>query len=192
LIPNFTGYNVSLANQNGSNISGFPQKWYLSGGASGTVNLSSGTPLYAGVVFYPQAIVTPPAVQGLQSINGALAITGNETVGGTLAVAGMTNSGDYVNTALATMKWGSSGTSTPDTGLSRSAAGTVAVGNGIQGDKTGILLLSKLAAGGTAATGSVAGDITAARASTQGAYFLGTDGGQLFRNGNSFQLIGAW
>jgi hypothetical protein len=44
--------------------------------------------------------------------------------------------------------------------------------------------------GGTSGTGSVAGDITAARNSTSGAYFLGTDGGQLFRNGNSFQLIG--
>lgn len=74
LIPSFTGYTVTLHNSSGSSISGFPQKWYLQGGASGTVNLSSGTPLYSGIVQYPQAIVSNPASNGLQSINGPLSL----------------------------------------------------------------------------------------------------------------------
>src|SRR6185312_8346918 len=67
LIPSFTGYNVSFSSSSGSLVSGFPQRWYLQGGASGTVNLSNGTPLYSGVTQYPQAIVTNPAGNGQQS-----------------------------------------------------------------------------------------------------------------------------
>lgn len=78
-----------------------------------------------------------------------------------------------------------------DTGLSRDSAGVVDIGNGAQGDKTGTLLLSKMAAGGTAASGSVAGDITAARSATSGSYYIGTDGlGFLFRNGNTVTITG--
>jgi hypothetical protein len=40
------------------------------------VNVSNGTPLYAGVVQYPQAIVSNPAASGTQSINGALNLNG--------------------------------------------------------------------------------------------------------------------
>jgi hypothetical protein len=72
LQPSFTAYIVSLSNLNGAGIAGFPQKWYLSGGSNGTVNVSNGTPLYAGVVQYPQAILTNPAANGMQSINGPL------------------------------------------------------------------------------------------------------------------------
>lgn len=56
--------------------------------------------------------------------------------------------------------------------------------------KDGILLLSKLAAGGTEAAGSAAGDLTASRTSTSGALFLGTDGAQLLRSGDSIQISG--
>jgi len=76
LIPSFTGYNVSFSSSSGSLVSGFPQRWYLQGGASGTVNLSNGTPLYSGVTQYPQAIVTNPAGNGQQSINGPLNLNG--------------------------------------------------------------------------------------------------------------------
>jgi hypothetical protein len=72
LQPSFTAYSVTLNNLNGAGIAGFPQKWYLSGGSNGTVNVSNGTPLYAGVVQYPQAIVSNPAANGMQSLNGPL------------------------------------------------------------------------------------------------------------------------
>jgi hypothetical protein len=75
LQPSYTGYNVNLANVSGAQIGGFPQKWYLSGGASGTINLSNGTPLYSGIVVYPQAIVVTPGGGGSQSISGPLITT---------------------------------------------------------------------------------------------------------------------
>ncbi len=76
MVPSFTGYTVDLVNLNGQRIPGFPQKWYLSGGPGGTVNVSSGTPLYSGVVTYPQAIVSAPTNNGLQSISGPLNMNG--------------------------------------------------------------------------------------------------------------------
>lgn len=76
LQPSFTAYLVALANSSGAGIAGFPQKWYLSGGSNGTVNVSNGTPLYAGVVQYPQAILSNPAANGTQSINGGLNLNG--------------------------------------------------------------------------------------------------------------------
>ena len=76
LTPSFTGYNVNLVNAAGAQVSGFPQKWYLSGGANGTVNVSLGTPLYSGIVVYPQAIVSTPIANAQQSINGPLGLNG--------------------------------------------------------------------------------------------------------------------
>lgn len=76
LQPSFTAYSVALTNSSGAGIAGFPQKWYLSGGSNGTVNVSNGTPLYAGVVQYPQAIVSNPTANGTQSINGGLNLNG--------------------------------------------------------------------------------------------------------------------
>lgn len=75
LQPSYTGYNVTLTTGSGATVPGFPQKWYLSG-ASGTINISSGTPLYHGSVVYPQAIVTAPAANGMQSISGPLSLNG--------------------------------------------------------------------------------------------------------------------
>lgn len=74
LMPSFTGYSVTLTTSNSVPYSGWPQKWYLYGGASGTINLSNGTPFYSGVVTYPQAIVTTPAANGVQSISGDLSL----------------------------------------------------------------------------------------------------------------------
>ena len=76
LVPSYTGYNVDMVNVNGLRVAGFPQKWYLAGGAGGTVNVGTGTPLYAGVVQYPQAIVTNPPSGMTQSIGGPLNMNG--------------------------------------------------------------------------------------------------------------------
>ncbi|HLW52941.1 MAG TPA: hypothetical protein VKW06_08860 [Candidatus Angelobacter sp.] len=76
MVPTFTSYVVSLTDQFGSPISGFPQTWYLSGGVGGTINLSQGTPLYSGVVQYPSAIVATPVGGATQSIAGGLNING--------------------------------------------------------------------------------------------------------------------
>ena len=76
LQPSYTGYSVAFTNVNGAGIAGFPQKWYLSGGSSGTVNVGVGLPLYSGVVVYPQPIISNPAANGMQSINGPLNMNG--------------------------------------------------------------------------------------------------------------------
>jgi len=74
LQPSYTGYNVTLTTSGGAAIPGFPQKWYLSGGSSGTINVGSGLPLYNGVVSYPQPIISNPAQSGTQSIGGPLSL----------------------------------------------------------------------------------------------------------------------
>jgi hypothetical protein len=76
LVPSYTGYNVTMKTAAGTTVSGWPIKFYLSGGAAGTINLSNGLPLYSGVVTYPQPVVALPAAGGLQSINGPLSIAG--------------------------------------------------------------------------------------------------------------------
>ena len=76
LQPSYTGYVVTFTNTSGASIAGFPQKWYLSGGSNGTVNVGTGLPLYSGVVVYPQPIVSNPAASGTQSINGPLNMNG--------------------------------------------------------------------------------------------------------------------
>lgn len=81
LTPSYTGYNVNLVNSAGAQVGGFPQKWYLSGGASGTVNVSQGAPLYSGIVVYPQPIVTTPVNNAQQSINGPLNLNGFSLTG---------------------------------------------------------------------------------------------------------------
>lgn len=60
----------------------------------------------------------------------------------------LTESGDFTLCALCTEKWGSVGVTLPDTGLSRSAAATVAVGNGTQGNASGTVKAAKLNNGG--------------------------------------------
>src|SRR5437764_6439283 len=76
LQPSYTGYNVNLATTGGATVPGFPQKWYLSGGSAGTVNVGAGLPLYSGVVVYPQPILTTPANNAQQSISGPLNLNG--------------------------------------------------------------------------------------------------------------------
>lgn len=92
LQPSFVCYNVGLTTQTGAMVSGYPQYFYLAGGSSGTVNLSTGTPSSSvcqgsGVV-YPQAIVTTPAFNGLQSINGPLSLNGFGLTAGTVTTSG--------------------------------------------------------------------------------------------------------
>ncbi len=76
LQPSFTGYNVTFTTATGATVPGFPQKWYLSGGSTGTINVGSGLPLYNGTVVYPQPIISNPAQSATQSINGPLNMNG--------------------------------------------------------------------------------------------------------------------
>lgn len=76
LQPSYTGYNVTFNTATGATVPGFPQKWYLSGGSSGTINVGSGLPLYNGTVVYPQPIIANPAQSATQSINGPLNMNG--------------------------------------------------------------------------------------------------------------------
>jgi len=76
LQPTYTGYNVTLATASGATVPGFPEKWYLSGGSAGTVNVGAGLPLYNGVVVYPQPVLTTPTNNAQQSISGPLNLNG--------------------------------------------------------------------------------------------------------------------
>jgi hypothetical protein len=76
LQPSFTGYNVTFTTATGAIVPGFPQKWYLSGGSTGIINVGSGLPLYNGTVVYPQPIISNPAQSATQSINGPLNMNG--------------------------------------------------------------------------------------------------------------------
>jgi hypothetical protein len=80
IIP-YSGYNVSLQSATGNAYPGWPQAWQLNGGTSGTVNLSSGAPLWNGVVVYPQPILAQPLNHGPQSIAGSLGMSGYNLFG---------------------------------------------------------------------------------------------------------------
>lgn len=99
IIP-YQGYNVSLTSATGNAYPGWPQAWILNGGPSGTVNVSSGAPLWNGTVIYPMPILSQPLNHGPQSISGNLDHGGyNDTNIGTLT-AGTANS--VVNANLQT------------------------------------------------------------------------------------------
>jgi hypothetical protein len=97
IIP-YQGYNVSLVSSSGNAYPGWPQSWQLNGGASGTVNVSAGAPLWNGVVIYPQPILSQPLNHGPQGISGNLDFGGyNVTNVGTFT-SGVVNTN--VNAAL--------------------------------------------------------------------------------------------
>jgi hypothetical protein len=76
LQPSYTNYNVMFTTLSGAAVPGFPQRWYLNGGSTGTINVSSGLPLFDKTVVYPQPIVTSPANNAQQSISGPLNLNG--------------------------------------------------------------------------------------------------------------------
>ncbi len=71
IIP-YSGYNVSLLSARGNAYPGWPQTWQLNGGINGSVNISSGAPLWDGTIVYPQPILAQPLNNGPQSISGDL------------------------------------------------------------------------------------------------------------------------
>ena len=79
IIP-YSGYNVSLISTSGEAYPGWPQAWQLNGGLNGVVNISTGAPLWDGVIVYPQPIVAQPLNNGLQSISGSLTFGGFNVV----------------------------------------------------------------------------------------------------------------
>ena len=88
LQPSYTGYNVNLAIASGATVPGFPQKWYLSGGSAGTVNVGVGLPLYSGVVVYPQPVLSIPTNNAQQSISGPLSLGSFNLNAGAIAIHG--------------------------------------------------------------------------------------------------------
>ncbi len=106
IIP-YSGYNVALTSSSGNAYPGWPQVWQLNGGANGTVNVSSGAPLWNGTVIYPQPILSQPLNHGPQSISGLLNMTGYNVVNvGALGVGTSTPAwpvdveNGYINTNL--------------------------------------------------------------------------------------------
>lgn len=80
IIP-YSGYKVTLTSSSGNAYPGFPQMWQLNGGASGTVNVSNGAPLWNGTVIYPQPIMAQPLNHGPQSISGPLGMSNYDIFG---------------------------------------------------------------------------------------------------------------
>ena len=78
--PTGTGYNVSLTDQYGNPVPGYPMQWQFMGAGS-TINLSNGLPYYHGVVYYPVPILSAPANHGQQSISGPLSLGGYNLTG---------------------------------------------------------------------------------------------------------------
>lgn len=69
MIPYPTYYLTSISDKNASKLSGFPQKWFLSGSS---INISLGTPVFQGATIYPTAIISGPSSNAMQSISGPL------------------------------------------------------------------------------------------------------------------------
>lgn len=134
LIPQAT-YSMSITDSNGSSVPGFPEVFYMQGSS---FNLNTAFPTANTDAIFPQAIVSQPSGNAIQSIHSDLTLNGFH-----MSAGGYTATGDYLNTALATMKWGFSGLSSPDVGLSRCGVGTLCLGNGKQGDFTGTLKFGK-------------------------------------------------
>ena len=79
MVPTGTYYTVSLTNQNGGLVSGYPQTWCTYGGGSGTINVSNGAPTgncNVNGVFYPTPIMANPQQNASQSISGPLSLPG--------------------------------------------------------------------------------------------------------------------
>ncbi len=117
LLPTYTGYQMNVVNVNGAKIPGFPVKVYLSGGPSGTINVSQGIPVFSGTVVYPSPIVAIPAANSAQSINGPLSLNGFGLTAGSLCLNG-------------------------DSGITRAAAAIFNIGTCAPGDSSGTLRLS--------------------------------------------------
>lgn len=83
IIP-YMGYGVSLISASGNAYPGWPQSWQLNGGASGTINVSQGAPLWNGVVVYPMPILSQPLNNGPQSISGSLSLGNYGLTAGTV------------------------------------------------------------------------------------------------------------
>jgi hypothetical protein len=116
IIP-YSGYNVSLLSASGNAYPGWPQAWQLNGGLNGTVNISSGAPLWNGTIIYPQPILSQPLNHGPQSISGLVNMTGYDLINlGALGVGTSTPAfpldveNGYINTNLGYLVAGGAGT----------------------------------------------------------------------------------
>lgn len=91
IIP-YQGYNVSLTSSSGNAYPGWPQAWQINGGPNGTINVSSGAPLWNGTVIYPMPILSQPLNHGQQSISGPLDFGGYDVTNIGNLTAGTMNS----------------------------------------------------------------------------------------------------
>lgn len=73
--PTGTGYNVSITDQAGNTLPGYPMMWQLLGPGN-TINLNQGLPLYNNTVTYPVPILARPYNHVGQSISGPLSLSG--------------------------------------------------------------------------------------------------------------------
>lgn len=73
--PTGTGYNVSLIDNDGNALPGYPMQWQLLGPGT-TLSLNNGLPFYNGTVSYPIPILARPYNHAGQSISGPVSMTG--------------------------------------------------------------------------------------------------------------------
>lgn len=116
LTPSGTVYTLSVAAPGGGIVYG-PETFSIAGASP--INLNNSTPTSVNVVLPSPVLLNP---SGSQTISGQ-----------DLLLSG----GNFVEDSAKVIKFGSSGVSSPDTGISRDAAGVIDIGNGTQGDKSG-------------------------------------------------------
>jgi hypothetical protein len=149
LVPTGTFYTVSLINQNGSPVAGFPQTWCTYGGLSGTINVSNGAPTgncsTAGV-FYPTPLFAngflTQSVGGNLNVGGNFGVTGNIVGSGNLNVAGATTTRSLNAIKFADQFPGGSVTAKIDAAIASCPAYT-----GAAGDSCTIILVPGMGCG---------------------------------------------
>lgn len=76
LIPTQTFYRATVVTTGGNTVPGFPMRWYLYGGAAGTINLSQGYPTTSLTTIYPMPLLASPPGNAAQSVASPLNLNG--------------------------------------------------------------------------------------------------------------------
>jgi hypothetical protein len=111
IIPSYTTYRVTVTDQRGNAISGFPQSWYLSGAS---VNIGSVIPISTNSARFQTPILSNPlSSYAIQSINSPLTLNDFNLSAGNLVIDGTStlNGALHVTTGATTLDGGLTTTS---------------------------------------------------------------------------------
>ena len=196
---------VLFANTTGGSNSGFGDG-SLTANTTGTQNTAVGAQSLAANTTGQNS--TAVGVQALSSLVGGTN-TNSTAVGVTAlkSVTSGTNNNGFgvdalrnVTTGSNNMAFGVAPGSGPGAAYTGAESNNIVIGNagvtgesgiiriGTSGTQTATYLVGTVSTASVQGTGAIAGDLTVARNSTNGALFIGTDGSQLFRSGNTASI----